>query len=125
MSKDDSNICTAAPTLLFPCSGAADVGEISDRAARAMTKTGTGKMFCLAGLGGLVPGIVKTAIAADKVLAIDGCPLDCARLTLEKAGLKNFEHLVVTDLDLPKGHSPATEANIELVITAAVSKLDD
>jgi uncharacterized metal-binding protein len=125
MSKNDSNICTAAPTLLFPCSGAADVGEISDRAARSMTKAGAGKMFCLAGLGGLVPGIIKTAKDADKVIAIDGCPLDCARLTLEKAGLTNFEHIVVTDLNLPKGQSPATNENIDVVIRAAVAKLGD
>jgi uncharacterized metal-binding protein len=125
MSKDDSNICSAAPTLLFPCSGAADVGEISDRAARTMTKSGAGKMFCLAGLGGLVPGIVKTAKEAAQVLAIDGCPLDCARLTLEKAGLSNFEHLVVTDLGLPKGQSPASEGNIETVIKAAAAKLNE
>jgi uncharacterized metal-binding protein len=125
MSKDDRKICSAAPTLLFPCSGAADVGEISDRAARAMTKASAGKMFCLAGLGGLVPGIVKTAKEASHILAIDGCPLDCARLTLEKAGLTNFSHLVVTNLGLSKGQSPATEENIDKVIEAAVGKLGD
>ena len=125
MSKDDRTICSAAPTLLFPCSGAADVGEISDRAARAMSKAGAGKMFCLAGLGGLVPGIVRTAKDAAHILAIDGCPLDCARLILEKAGITNFEHLVVTDLDLPKGQSPATKEHIDTVIEAAVTKLED
>jgi uncharacterized metal-binding protein len=123
MSQDNSSICSAASTLLFPCSGAADVGEISDRAARAMTKAGSGKMFCLAGLGGMVPGIIKTAKEADRILAIDGCPLDCARLTLEKAGLSDFSHLVVTDLGLPKGQSPATEEHIETVVKAALGRL--
>lgn len=124
MSKKNTEICSASPTLLFPCSGAADVGEISDRAARTMTRAGWGKMFCLAGLGGLVPGIVKTAKEATKILAIDGCPLDCAKLTLEKAGLSNFSHLVVTELGLTKGQSQASDENIETVIKAAAAKLE-
>lgn len=34
--------CGAAPTLIFPCSGSADVGEISDRIARKLTRDGVG-----------------------------------------------------------------------------------
>ena len=36
----------------FPCSGASDVGGLSDQAARQMALDGTGKMYCLAGIGG-------------------------------------------------------------------------
>ena len=45
-----------APKLVFPCSGASDVGGLSDRAARQMTLDQTGKMYCLAGIGGRVEG---------------------------------------------------------------------
>lgn len=39
MPKNDNECgCQAAPQLIFPCSGAADVGEISDRAARRLTR---------------------------------------------------------------------------------------
>ncbi|MBP8261454.1 MAG: hypothetical protein KA118_17530 [Verrucomicrobia bacterium] len=34
--------CQAAPKLVFPCSGASDVGGLTDRAARQMTLDGTG-----------------------------------------------------------------------------------
>lgn len=34
MTDKKSCECSAAPTLIFSCSGAADVGELSDRAAR-------------------------------------------------------------------------------------------
>ena len=44
--------CSSAPKLIFPCSGASDVGGLSDQAARQMTKDGTGKMYCQAGIGG-------------------------------------------------------------------------
>jgi len=78
--------CVAAPKLVFSCSGAADVGEISDRAARKLSAEGAGKMFCLAGVGGRASGITASTETAAAILAIDGCPLDCARKTLEEAG---------------------------------------
>ena len=62
--------CAGGEKLIFACSGAADVGAISDRAARRMTRDGVGKMFCLAGVGGQVEGIVNKTKAASKVLAI-------------------------------------------------------
>jgi len=119
MSDSNTNVCTAAPTLTFACSGAADVGAVADRAARELTAMGAGKMYCLAGIGGRVPGILKTTAEAEKILAIDGCPLDCTRLSLEEAGFTEFEHMRVTDLGLEKGKSPATEENIARVVQAA------
>ena len=124
MSEKNTNVCSAAPTLIFACSGAADVGAVADAAARKLTAEGEGKMYCLAGIGGRVPGILKTTGGAEKILAIDGCPLDCTRLCLEEAGFSRFEHLKVTDLGLDKGQSPATEENVAVVIQAARSLLE-
>lgn len=107
--------CAPAPTLIFPCSGAADVGEISDRAARKLTRGGVGKMFCLAGIGGHVNNILMITQAAGKILVIDGCPLDCARNTLEHAELHNFVHLRITDHDCVKGNSPATDETVDKI----------
>ncbi len=107
--------CGTAPKLVFACSGAADVGHISDLAARKLTNEGAGKMFCLAGVGGRVSGIMATTGAAAAILAIDGCPLDCARKTLEQAGFTRFEHLQLADLGLEKGKSPVTSEAIEKV----------
>jgi uncharacterized metal-binding protein len=119
MNGSYKNLCTAAPTLIFACSGAADVGEISDKAARQLTSEGTGKMFCMAGIGGRVSGIIKATQDASEILAIDGCPLDCTKLCLEEAGFLEFKHMRVTDLGLEKGKSPATDSNTEIVIQAA------
>ncbi len=125
MKDNKENVCSAAPTLIFACSGAADVGAISDRAARKLTADGAGKMYCLAGIGGRVPGILKTTEEAEKILAIDGCPLDCTKLSLEEAGFTEFEHMKITDLGLEKGKSPATDVNIATVVQAALLKLGD
>ena len=123
MNDSNTNVCKAAPTLVFACSGAADVGAVADRAARELTAKGAGKMYCLAGIGGRVPGILKTTAEAEKILAIDGCPLDCVRLSLEEAGFTGFEHMKVTDLGLEKGRSPATEENVGRVVQAALDVL--
>jgi len=122
-AKPQSTCCAAAPKLVFSCSGAADVGEISDRAARKLSAEGAGKMFCLAGIGGRVSGIVETTRAAAAVLAIDGCPLDCTRKTLEEAGFTRFEHLRLSDMGMEKGKSPVTEDRISKVVQHGKKRL--
>ena len=96
MSETNSNTqtgcCSGGPKLIFACSGAADVGQISDLAARKLTAEGAGKMFCLAGIGGRVSGIMETTRSASAILAIDGCPLDCVKKTLENGRFQQFEH---------------------------------
>ena len=71
MSNQQSCACGSGPRLIFACSGAADVGEIADRAARKLTRDGAGRMFCAAGLGGRISGILKTTEAAV-ALAVAG-----------------------------------------------------
>jgi uncharacterized metal-binding protein len=104
------------PRLIFSCSGAADVGELADRAARKLTRDGLGKMFCLAGIGGRVSGILKTTETAVFVLAIDGCPLDCAKKSLEEAGFKKINHLRLSDHGFEKGQTVVDEPNIARVM---------
>ncbi|MDD2324749.1 MAG: putative zinc-binding protein [Alphaproteobacteria bacterium] len=116
--------CSAAPTLIFSCSGAADVGELSDRAARQLTRDGKGKMFCLAGIGGRVSGIMKSTEAAESILAIDGCPLHCAKKCLEQAGFQNFKHIEVTALGFTKGKTPITDEAVSNVVAVAENHLN-
>ncbi len=73
-------------------------------------------MFCLAGIGGRVSGIMETTRVATAILAIDGCPLDCARKTLEQAQFTGFEHLRLSDLGMEKGKTPATEEAVARVV---------
>jgi uncharacterized metal-binding protein len=119
MSNTNPHECAGGEKLIFACSGAADVGAISDRAARTLTKDGKGKMFCLAGVGGRVQGILDKTRAAARVVAIDGCPLDCAKKTLEQAGFTKFAHVRVTDLGMEKGKAPVTDQNVETVADTA------
>ena len=110
-----SNQCCGGPSLIFACSGAADVGAIADLAARKLTKEGVGKMFCLAGVGGRISGIMKTTESAERMLAIDGCSLNCVKNCLEHAGFTKFEHVQLAELGLEKGNSPVSDEAIEKV----------
>jgi uncharacterized metal-binding protein len=113
----------AQPALVYSCSGAADTGELADRAARRLDAEEKAWMSCLAGIGGRVSGLMASAAAAPVLLAIDGCPQDCARKTLELAGFHSVRHLRVTDLGLKKGQSPVTAEAIDRVVAAATALL--
>jgi len=96
---------------------------VSDHAARKLRDEGAGMMFCLAGIGGRVSGIMKTTEAAETILAIDGCPLNCVKNCLEQAGFSTFEHLQLADLGLIKGSTPVNEAHVSKVAAAGAAKL--
>jgi uncharacterized metal-binding protein len=116
MAESKNCACGNDVRLLFPCSGAADTGELSDRVARRLARGGGGRMFCLAAIGGRVPAKLDGTKKADEIWAIDGCPEDCAKRTLELAGLTVTRHLRVTDCGLEKGKSPATDENVARVL---------
>ncbi len=111
--------CNSVLNIIFSCSGAADVGELADRAARKLSRDGVGKMSCLAGIGGNVSGIVKSAEAATSILAIDGCPLECAKKSLEAAGIARFNYLKLSDLNFEKGSTDVTEETVDKVVNLA------
>ncbi|MCC6486820.1 MAG: putative zinc-binding protein [Candidatus Hydrogenedentes bacterium] len=119
----NSECCTTAPKLIFACSGAADVGAVSDQAARKLTRDGIGKMFCLAGVGGRVSMIMDATKAAGAILAIDGCKCDCAKSCLEQAGFTHFAHVRMSDLGMEKGKTPVTEDAINTTAAAGADAL--
>jgi uncharacterized metal-binding protein len=115
MANDTKCAGSEAPRLIFACSGASNLGRISDLAARALTKDGVGKMYCLAGIGGRVSGIIENTRAASRIFAIDGCDQDCAKKCLELAGFNQVEQLRLQDLGMEKGKTPVTKKTISLV----------
>ena len=95
-------LCKPTEVLIFPCSGGSNVGQIANEAAKELTTRGFGKMYCLAGIGGHISGIIESTKAAKKIIAIDGCPVSCARKTLEHADCPVTVHVVVTELGIKK-----------------------
>ena len=109
-------MCQQAGVLIFPCSGSSDVGELSDRVARKMAKCGQAKMFCLAGIGGHIPGMIESAKAANKIIAIDGCAVSCAKKTLEHAGFKVMA-FNLKDMGFTKGNTKVDDESIEMALS--------
>ncbi len=95
-------LCEADEVLIFPCSGGSNVGQIANEAAKKLTDQGIGGMSCLAGISGNVSGFVQATREVKKVVVIDGCPIHCARKTLENAKCPVTHHIVVTEAGIKK-----------------------
>jgi len=122
--KSDKCLCEPTEILIFPCSGGSNVGQIANETAKDLTTLGHGKMYCLAGIGGHVSGLVESTKAAKKIVAIDGCPVACAKKTLEHAGFKIDVHVVVTELGIQKVLDFMMDNDeIKRVVDAIVSKV--
>jgi uncharacterized metal-binding protein len=88
--------------MILSCSGGSNVGQLSNRAAVELTQEGFGKMFCLAGIGGHISGLVQSAKDAPQILVIDGCDIGCSKAILENADVPFKNYVVLTELGIGK-----------------------
>ena len=92
--------CGGAPRLVFACSGASDVGAVADQAARRVSRITLASMGCLSAVANGLDFATDPVKLADRIIVIDGCPENCAKLTMEKAGVSSFEYVVLSDLGI-------------------------
>jgi len=119
---EEKCICEASSILVFPCSGGSNVGQIANAAAVELTRQGQAKMYCLAGIGGHIAGMIDSTAHVDYRIAIDGCAVACARKTLEHAGLVVDRAVVATELGIQKNHQfEWAPAELQAVMDAAIS----
>jgi uncharacterized metal-binding protein len=115
--------CKAEDIILLPCSGGSNCGQIANQAAVSLDMMGVGKIYCLAGIGAHIDGMVESAKSAKRIVALDGCQVACARKTIEHAGLKVTDWICITDEGISKSHNLLLEqADIEF-ITRRVKEL--
>jgi len=88
--------------LVYSCSGCSSAAQMANHLALRLDRDGAAEMSCIAGVGGGVAGLVKTARSGRKILALDGCVLACARACLAREGLAPDEHLVLSDFGVRK-----------------------
>jgi uncharacterized metal-binding protein len=115
--------CGGGPTLIFACSGAADVGELTDRAARRLSREKAARMYCIAAIGGRVDEYLMNTQAASQILLLDGCEHHCAKRVMEQAGFHEITHVCLSDHGFVKGEAPASGENIEQVAALCRAKL--
>ena len=99
---EEKCLCEPTEILIFPCSGGSNVGQIANEAGVKLTQQGMGKFFCLAGIGGHVSGMIESTKAGKVIVAIDGCPVACAKKTLEHAEFNIDEYVEITSLGIEK-----------------------
>lgn len=106
--------------IVFACSGASNVGELSNAAAVALTKEGFGSKACTASLAIRTPSVMKKVRDADEIVVIDGCPVECAGKIAAAAGIEPDRHVVITELGIEKiGDMDVREEDLETVVSAA------
>ena len=88
--------------MLLSCSGGSNVGQLSNRAAVELTQEGFGKMFCLAGIGGHISGLVQSAKDVQQIIVIDGCDIGCSKAILKHADVPLKNYIVLTELGIGK-----------------------
>ncbi len=122
MENRKENICSCGADknkIVFSCSGASDVGMISDLVARRLLAEGKRKMNCMSVVGADIKKSIEKFKTKD-VLVIDGCPVSCGKRILENHNSKNYKHLVVTEQGFKKGKSPADTNNTQKVYDEAI-----
>ncbi len=117
--------CSTTGTMIYPCSGGSNVGQVSNEAAKLMVGRGLGKFSCLAGVGSHGEGFIASAKKAGRIIVIDGCATRCAYKMLKHVGIEPTIHVVVTDLGIKKDYerlNPSKE-DIDDVLQLLESKL--
>ena len=88
--------------MILACSGASNLGQLSNQAALELAREGFGKMFCLSGIGAHLSGFVQSAKDVPAMVAIDGCPVACAKKILEHAQIPLRAYVAVSYLGIQK-----------------------
>ncbi len=88
--------------LVYSCSGASSAPQMCNHLAVKMDRDGVAEMSCIAGVGGDVKPLVKTAKSGRTMVVLDGCPLRCAGHILARHGLRPDRHYVLSDYGVKK-----------------------
>lgn len=90
------------PPLVYSCSGCSSAAQMANHLALRLDRDGAAEMSCIAGVGGGVTGLVRTAQSGRRILALDGCVLKCVSACLSRAGVHADTHLVLSDYGVKK-----------------------
>lgn len=88
--------------LVYSCSGCSSAAQLANRLALMLDRDGEAEMSCIAGVGGGVPGLVRTARSGRPILAFDGCVMACTAACLEQAGVVAQRHVLLSDHGIRK-----------------------
>jgi len=88
--------------LIYSCSGASSAAQMTNQIAVTLDRMEIAEMSCIAGVGGDVKPLVKVAKSGRPIIAVDGCPLQCAAHILKRHGLEADKHYELSKMGVKK-----------------------
>lgn len=88
--------------IVYSCSGCSSAAQTANLIALKMDRENIAEMSCIAGVGGDVKPLVRTAKSGREIIAIDGCPLACCKHSLARHDVQPTHHFLLNKLDVPK-----------------------
>jgi uncharacterized metal-binding protein len=88
--------------LVYACSGASSAAQMANYLAVRLDRLRVAEMSCIAGVGGDVKPLVRTAKSGRSIIALDGCPLHCTARILQRQGLTADRHYDLSTLQVEK-----------------------
>lgn len=87
--KNQCTCNTSETKIVFACSGASDLGMITDLVSKRLHIAGKRKMNCLAVVGAGIKKSIDQFKSKD-VLVIDGCSIACGKRMMEHHGFVDY-----------------------------------
>ncbi len=88
--------------LVYSCSGCSSAAQMANYIAVQLDRSGVAEMSCIAGVGGNVKSLVRSATSGRKMIVIDGCPLACSKACLSNHSVKPDIHLDLSTMGVSK-----------------------
>ena len=112
--------------LVYSCSGCSSAAQLANHVAVRLDRSGVAEMSCIAGVGGDVASLVKTARSGRPIVALDGCPLVCVQSTLARHGIAPTRHYQLQQYGVRKRqHEDFDPAQAREVLERVVRDLQD
>lgn len=110
--------------IVYSCSGCSSAAQMANHVALELDKRGVAQMSCIAGVGGDVPSLVKIAKSGRPIIALDGCPLACARNCLARHGVAPDSYHQLNKYGVKKRfHAEFDQDQAEAVVTRVLAAL--
>ncbi|MBY0348545.1 MAG: putative zinc-binding protein [Hydrotalea flava] len=93
---------TGYKPLLYSCSGCSSAAQMANYIAVQLDRMNIAEMSCIAGVGGNVKNLVRTATSGRKIIVIDGCPLACSKACLGNHSVTPDVHIDLSCMGVPK-----------------------
>lgn len=110
--------------LIYSCSGCSSAAQMANYIAVKLDRLGLADMSCIAGVGGGVKKLVKTALSGRKIIVLDGCPLACSRACLSRYEIIPDLHIDLSKLGVAKkDHEDFNQAEADEIIDQLLLKI--